>query len=83
MCFAYWIGRRRLPEGKGVVNKRSNYDFLLRIRNGQFEYDALMGKTQQKMEQIEILYLQSSLPEEPDAATVNDLVELRRKFYNK
>ncbi|MDQ3846452.1 MAG: hypothetical protein M3342_20940 [Bacteroidota bacterium] len=83
MCFAYWIGRRRLPEGKGVVNKRSNYDFLLRIRSGHFEYDALMGKAQQKMEQIEILYLQSSLPEEPDAATVNDLVELRRKFNNK
>ncbi|MBD0280529.1 MAG: nucleotidyltransferase, partial [Flavisolibacter sp.] len=75
---------QEIAEGKGVIIKRPNRDFLLSIRSGQFDYDALMEKAEQKMEQIEIQYQQSSLPEEPDTATVNNLlVELRRKFYIK
>ena len=73
---------QEIAEGKGVITRRPNRDYLLRIRSGAFEYEDLLQQAQDKMKQIEILYDQSSLPEEPDAIAVNRLlVRLRKEFY--
>jgi hypothetical protein len=73
-----------IAEGKGVITKRPNRGFLLAIRSGQFEYEELVNLAEQKMEMIEKLYRQSSLPEAPDAQKVSGLLaEMRRRFYKQ
>jgi hypothetical protein len=73
-----------IAEGKGVITKRPNRGFLLAIRSGQFEYEELVNLAEQKMEMIEKLYQQSSLPEAPDAQKVSGLLaEMRRRFYKQ
>ena len=65
-----------------VVVHREDRDFLLRIRRGEFEYDALLEMVEEKMAQLEILYAASSLPEAPDPAHAEALlVRIRESFY--
>lgn len=73
---------QEIAEGKGVITKRPNRDFLLSIRSGQFEYDELLLQAEEKMKNIEILYEQSSLPELPDYRAINELlVRMRKMVY--
>jgi hypothetical protein len=61
---------------------RNDRDFLLKIRNGEFEFDALMQMVDEKMERIKQLYQQSSLPNRPSDSKAEDiLIEIRNRFY--
>jgi len=61
---------------------RDDREFLLRIRNGTFEYEELMQMVKEKMERIASVYEKSTLPERPDANKAeNILVEIRELFY--
>jgi uncharacterized protein len=69
--------------GKGVITKRPNREFLLKIRSGAFGYDELLERAEAKMQRIQELYEQSSLPETPDMEKVEHLlVQMREAFYN-
>jgi hypothetical protein len=59
---------------------RDDRDFLLKIRNGDF--DTLMQMVEEKMQRIKLLYQQSSLPDQPMPNTAEDiLIEMRQTFY--
>jgi hypothetical protein len=65
-----------------VIVKRNDRDFLLKIRNGEFEFDDLMRMVDEKMEQIKAAYEKSSLPERPDIQMAEGiLIEIRDRFY--
>jgi arginyl-tRNA synthetase len=65
-----------------VMVHRNNRDFLLSIRNGQFEFDDLMQMVEEKMERVKTLYLTSSLPDKPDDQQAeNILIRIREEFY--
>lgn len=65
-----------------VIVKRPDRGLLLKIRNGEFEFDALMQMVEDKMESIKAAYQSSALPEKPDAAKSEEiLVEIRERFY--
>jgi hypothetical protein len=49
-----------------VIVQREERDFLLKIRNGEFEFDDLMTMVEGKMEQIKVAYEKSTLPDSPD-----------------
>lgn len=67
---------------KRVIVRRPNRDFLLRIRRGEFTYEALVAMAAEKVQRIEQLFAQSDLPDQPDFATVNDLlVRMRRQCW--
>jgi len=67
-----------------VIVKREDREFLLKIRNGIFEYDKLMQMVEEKMEYIKAAYQKSSLPERPDIGLASDLlVEIRETFYKR
>ena len=71
-----------IAEGKGVITKRPDRDYLLSIRSGVFEYDHLLMMAEEKMQKIEMLYEHSTLPELPDSDVVNELlVRMRKLFY--
>jgi hypothetical protein len=61
---------------------RDDREFLLKIRNGEFEYDTLMQMVEEKMQQIKLFYLQSSLLDQPKPNIAEDiLLEIRQAFY--
>jgi len=65
-----------------VVVHREDRDFLLRIRGGEFEYEALLEMVEEKMAELETLYAASDLPEAPDPAHAEALlVRIRESFY--
>lgn len=67
---------------EGVVNvRRENREFLLRVRNGEFDYDYLVSCAEEKLLGIKQAYAKTSLQETPDREKVNELlVEMRTQF---
>jgi hypothetical protein len=65
-----------------VIVKREDRDFLLKIRNGEFEFDDLMLMVEEKMETIKEAYEKSALPDKPDVQIAEKiLVQIRESFY--
>ena len=65
-----------------VIVKRSDRQFLLQIRNGEFEFDELIRMVEEKMVQVKIAYEMSALPDYPDVRLAESiLVQIRNQFY--
>jgi hypothetical protein len=65
-----------------VIVKRNDRDFLLKIRNGEFEFDDLMQMVEEKMELIKLAYEKSTLPDRPDIQMAEGiLIKIRNSFY--
>ncbi len=68
-------------EGKIFV-RRNDREFLMRIREGKFEYEDLLIRAEEKVQQIEELFEKSSLPEEPNLKQLEELlVDVRDNYY--
>ncbi len=67
-----------------VIVRRPNREYLLQIRRGDFSYEQLVQMAEEKTRQMEELYKQSHLPNQPDYAAVNALlVDIRKKWYDQ
>lgn len=69
-----------LSRGELLV-RRPNREALLAIRRGAFEYEELIRRAEQQLLRIEQAYKDSSLPEQPDFAQVNQLLYTLRKAW--
>ncbi|WMJ74062.1 nucleotidyltransferase domain-containing protein [Cytophagaceae bacterium ABcell3] len=68
-------------KGKVIV-RRPDRDFLLSIKKGDFSYEELVEKAEEKRMHLQDIYEKSTLPDTPDAGLVNNLlVEMREKLY--
>lgn len=69
---------------EGTVHvRRSDRDYLLGIKNGEFEYDDLVNKAEELKVNLDVLYNKSNLIERPNLVKVNELlVKIRDNFYN-
>jgi hypothetical protein len=66
-----------------VIVKREDRDFLLKIRNGEFEFDDLMRMVEEKMGHIKAAYEKSALPDRPNVLIAEGLlVQIRGAYYN-
>ena len=66
-----------------VIVKRDDRDFLLKIRNGEFEFDELMQMVEEKMEQIKVAYEKSTLQDRPDINKAERLtIKIRERYYD-
>lgn len=75
------MGREIIQTGQLHV-RRSNRAELLSIKNGEWEYQQLLDYAERLMEDIELAYPDSPLPEEPDHAVVlQKLVNIREQLY--
>ena len=64
--------------------ERPDREELLAIRAGEFEYDELVIRADQKISEIQALTERCALPAQPDQAAINDLlVSLRTSFYHE
>ena len=74
-----------LAEGKGLLldrNEVGDRDFLMKIRNHQFEYDELMEFVIKKQNEMNEAMKTSTLPEHIDVDLVNDiLIDIRKNLY--
>ncbi|SMF96285.1 Predicted nucleotidyltransferase [Methylomagnum ishizawai] len=68
---------------EGRVNvRRPDREFLLAIRRGEFDYDDLVRRADDKLAEIHAAYAACPLPAQPDAAAVEAvLVEVREAVY--
>jgi hypothetical protein len=64
--------------------RRTDRDYLLAIKNAEFEYDDLVSKAEEMKEELNRIYENSSLIERPDIILINQLVfDIRNTFYSK
>ena len=72
-----------IGEGKGIIVKRPNREYLLKIRSGEMDYDFLVEDAENKIKTIDDVYKKSNLPERIDNKIVSDLLLKVRKEYYK
>nr|WP_262904753.1 nucleotidyltransferase domain-containing protein [Hymenobacter lucidus] len=62
--------------------RRPDRDFLLQIRRGEFEYDALVAQAEELVAQVDAAFATSALPDAPDRDVAEELLRtVRRQFY--
>jgi predicted nucleotidyltransferase len=72
-----------LAKGEGFnVQRTWDRDFLLKIRNHEFEYDELMAYVEEKTSEFDALAKESTLPTSIDKNVLNDLlVSIREEQF--
>jgi hypothetical protein len=67
----------------GELNvRRPNREFLLQIRRGEFEYEALVAEAEKLVKRVEAAFASSNLPDAPDKALAEVLLRrVRQQFY--
>jgi len=74
---------KEIAQGKGIIVKRPNKDFLLEIRNGELKYDDLVNNAEKRIEELDELFEKSDLPKKPKVNKVNEiLIKIRKEFNN-
>ena len=64
--------------------KRPNRDFLLGIKNGNYEYEELLIMADERQREMEEVFEKSILPDKPDFGVISDLTyRLREQFYQE
>lgn len=63
-----------IMEGKGVIVKRPDKDYLLDVRSGKYSYDEILTQANELDAKLNILYEKSTLPHSPDTNKINELV---------
>ena len=68
---------------EGTINvKRNDREYLLSIKNAEFEYDDLVEKAENIKEELDAIFDNSALKEKPNLEEVNDLlISIRSNFY--
>lgn len=75
---------REIAEGKGVIVKRPNPEYLLSIRKGEVALDELIKWAEAEIIIIDELFKKSNLPDEVDFELTNELlINIRKQFYGK
>jgi len=63
---------------------RQDREFLLSIKEGNYEYDELLAKAETLKNELPLLYEQSSLPGMPDVESINALlIKTRQEYYKE
>ena len=69
----------------GELNvRRPNREFLLQIRLGEFQYEELVADAEKLVSQIDTAFTNSNLPDIPDKAVAEALLQrVRQLFYQE
>jgi hypothetical protein len=68
---------------KKINVRRTEREWLLRIRAGEFMYEDLLKQAEEKIQVVDELFQKSDLPESPAITTSEKLlINLRESFYN-
>ena len=69
---------------EGIIRvRRPEREYLLKIRNGDFDYDYLLKTSEEKLAEVNALFEICQLPDQPNFASINQMLfELRDAFYS-
>jgi uncharacterized protein len=82
-CVRLSIMAREIAEGKGVIVRREDRDYLLSIRKGELNLVTLIDLIKSEIVDIKKLFKESNLPDSVDNEFMNGLlVSIRKKIYN-
>lgn len=63
--------------------RRPNSDWLLRVKNGDYEYEELLSLAEQRLEDVKAAFAKSKLPDSPDRnAIARNLLIIQEAFYS-
>ena len=68
----------------GEINvRRKDRDYLLSIKNAEFEYDELVEKAETMRDELNVIYKNAKLMDKPDLNKINRMLyNLREMFYS-
>jgi hypothetical protein len=74
---------REIAEGKGIVVRRQDAEYLISIRRGEVDLQTLIDEVEVEIKEIDRLFKESNLPDSVDVKFINDLlINIRKKVYN-
>jgi hypothetical protein len=73
-----------IAAGKGINIRRADREELLAIRRGEVDLGALIEEANKSIEEMDILFDKSNLPDKVEHGLVNNLlIKIRKEFYGK
>ena len=73
-----------IAQGKGVIVRRPDAQYLLKIRRGEVSLDELLKESEDKISRMDELFANSTLPDSVDKKIVNSLLlQIRKEIYNE
>jgi len=71
-----------IGEGKGIIVRRPDREYLLSIRRGELDLNTLIEEADKAIENMDSIFEKSNLPNKVDPKLVNSLLVLiREEFY--
>lgn len=81
-CYRLVEMARDIAEGKGVLVKRNNAEYLLSIRKGEVDLSTLINYVELEISKIDKIFKESDLPDKVDMSIVNSMIlKIRKNIY--
>lgn len=73
---------KEIAEGKGIVVRRDDAEYLISVRRGEVDLQTLIDNVESDIKIVDELFSNSDLPDKVDLSFVNDiLIKIRKEFY--
>ena len=73
---------REIAEGKGIVVRRPDAEYLISIRKGEVDLQTLIDDVENEIKEIDRLFNESGLPDNVDMEFIHNLiVKIRKQIY--
>ena len=73
---------REIVEGKGIVVRRPDAEYLISIRKGEVDLQTLIDDVETEIKEIDRLFSESNLPDSVDMEFIHNLiVKIRKQIY--
>ena len=74
---------REIAEGKGIVVRRPDAEYLISIRKGEVDLQTLIDDVENEIKEIDRLFSESNLPDKIENEFIHNLlINIRKKVYN-
>ena len=73
---------REIAEGKGIIVRRPDAEYLISIRKGEVDLQTLIDDVENEIKEIDRLFSESNLPDSVDMEFIHNLiVKIRKQIY--
>jgi uncharacterized protein len=73
---------REIAEGKGIIVRRPDAEYLISIRKGEVDLQTLIDDVETEIKEIDRLFNESGLPDSVDMEFIHNLiVKIRKQIY--
>jgi hypothetical protein len=74
---------KEIGEGKGIIVRRPNAQYLISIRKGEVDLQTLIDSVEEEIKEVDRIFEESVLPDKIDENFINNLIiNIRKQIYN-